>query len=133
MNGGMMDQWLPVVVTSATSILASSGMWAYLQKKDSTKSAQSRLLMGLAYDKIQQLGMSYIKRGWISLNEYEDFRKYLFEPYKDFGGNGVAEQIMHQVSNLPMRSAHEIAYSSIVDTQKGMIIDAPERQDVQPS
>lgn len=81
----------------------------------------TRLLMGLAYDKIQQLGLSYIDRGWISGAEYEDFRKYLYEPYKDFGGNGVAEQIMQQVSNLPLRSTHEIAYSTIVEAKKGHV------------
>lgn len=75
--------------------------------------------MGLAYDKIQQLGMGYIDRGWISVAEYEDFRKYLYEPYRDFGGNGVAEQVMLQVSALPMRSTREIAYSTIVEAKKG--------------
>lgn len=126
MNGGVMEQWLPVAVTSATSVIASTGFWAWLQKRDNSKDAMTRLLMGLAYDKIQQLGMSYIHRGWISVSEYEDFRKYLFEPYKDFGGNGVAEQIMHQVSNLPMRSAHEIAFTTIIDAKRSAISDAVE-------
>lgn len=114
-------QWLPYVLTSVTTVAASSGFWAYiqvkLQKKDTTRTAQTRLLLGLAYDKIAQLGLSYIERGWISRDEYEDFRKYLYEPYKDFGGNGVAEQIMHQVSNLPLRTSRDLAYSKIVETK----------------
>jgi hypothetical protein len=118
MNEELMNQWLPVVVSAAASVIASGGFWAWLQRKGAAKSAMARLLMGLAYDKIQTLGMNYMARGWISVAEYEDFRKYLYEPYRDFGGNGVAEQVMHQVSNLPMRSAHELAYSTIVEAQR---------------
>jgi hypothetical protein len=71
--------------------------------------------MGLAYDKITHLGMSYIERGWISKDEYEEFRKYLFDPYKDNGGNGVAEAIMNQVSQLPMRSPNK--YSELLQVK----------------
>lgn len=121
-----MEQWIPVVASSAASVVASGGFWAWLQRKDAAKSAMARLLMGLAYDKIQQLGMGYIDRGWISVAEYEDFRKYLYEPYKDFGGNGVAEQVMQQVSALPMRSTREIAYSTIVEAKKGGPVNGTE-------
>jgi len=91
-------------IVSLASILASSGFWTFLQRRDDTKDAMARLLMGLAYDKIAQVGISYIERGWISRDEYEEFRKYLYEPYKAFGGNGVAERIMEEVSRLPLRS-----------------------------
>src|SRR5689334_14036995 len=60
--------------------------------------------MGLSYDKIVTLGMIYLQRGWITKDEYEDYRRYLFEPYKALGGNGVAEKIMDDVSKLPFRS-----------------------------
>lgn len=118
-----MEPWMQTGLTIVGTVAASGGFWSWLQRRDNTKSAMSRLLLGLAYDKIQTLGMSYIDRGWISVAEYEDFRKYLFEPYKAFGGNGVAEQVMLQVSALPMRSTREIAYATIVeakvDTKKG--------------
>lgn len=120
MNGEIMDTWVPVAVTSISTVLASSGLWSWLQKKNSNQSATSRLLMGLAYDKITNRGMEYIKRGWISKDEYEDFQKYLYEPYKDFGGNGVAERIMTEVSRLPLRSVEEIAYSRIVEAKLEM-------------
>lgn len=60
--------------------------------------------MGLAYDKITHLGMKYIERGWISKDEYEDFRKYFYEPYKDFGGNGVGDKVMQEINTLPFKS-----------------------------
>jgi hypothetical protein len=106
-----MEPWVVAALASITSLAASSGFWAYLQSRDKTKTAVARLLMGLAYDKIMHLGVSYIERGWISKDEYEDFRKYLYEPYKDFGGNGVAERIMLEVSQLKIRSASR--YSEI--------------------
>lgn len=93
-----------LVLTSVVSVIASSGFWAWLQTRGKTKTATDRLLLGLAYDKIVSLGMSYIDRGWISRDEFEDFQNYLYIPYKDAGGNGVAERIMLDVGRLPLRS-----------------------------
>lgn len=117
MNGEIMDTWVPVAVTSLSTVLASSGLWTWLQKKNNNSTATNRLLMGLAYDKITNRGMDYIQRGWISKDEFEDFQKYLYEPYKDFGGNGVAERIMDEVRRLPLRSVEDIAYSRIVEAK----------------
>lgn len=103
---------LAVVITGAFSVISSSGLWAWLMKRDTTRNATAKLLMGLAYDKITHLGMAYIDRGWISKDEYEEFEKYLYRPYKEFGGNGVAERIMEQVRGLPMRGPAK--YSEIV-------------------
>ena len=104
-----MDPWLQSLMTIAGSILASSGFWAYFQIRREKKSAATKMLMGLAYDKISHLGMSYIERGHVSKDEYEDFRKYLYEPYVGLGGNGVAERIMCEVSRLPLRTQSRYA------------------------
>lgn len=111
-----MDSWVLALIVALSSILASSGFWAFLQRRSVVNDAHTRLLLGLAYDKIAHLGMSYIQRGWISKDEYEDFRKYLYEPYKEFGGNGVAERIMDGVKNLPLRSHNK--YSEIIPSQR---------------
>lgn len=92
-----------IVLTSITSVLASSGFWAYLQRKDTRRDATTRLLMGLAYDQLTRLGLMYMHRGSITKDEFEDYRKYFFDPYKALGGNGVAERIMRDVSLLPFR------------------------------
>lgn len=99
----MANWWLPLMVAIA-SILASSGFWAYVQYKDSSKSAMQRLLMGLAYDKVTSLGMDYIKRGWITRDEFDEYQKYFVEPYLALGGNGVAERICRDVARLPFHS-----------------------------
>jgi len=100
----MPDWAVTAVVALASSALASSGLWSFLSKRNSTQSAMVRLLLGLAYDKIVTQGMLYIDRGWLTKDEYEEFSKHLYEPYVACGGNGVAAQIMDQVRHLPLRS-----------------------------
>lgn len=112
-----MEPWLQAAVVSVASIVASSGFWAFITNKSNARTATDRLLMGLAYDKIAQLGMSYIERGWISKDEYEEYRKYLYEPYKELGGNGVAERIMADVALLPLKSYSR--YSEIIQVNRG--------------
>lgn len=103
-----METWLAIVLTAAASVGASSGFWAYLQTKDSRKSATTQLLLGLGHDRIVFLGMSYVDRGWITKDEYEDFIKYLYTPYTAFGGNGLAEKVVQEVKKLPIRGSHTI-------------------------
>lgn len=111
-----MEPWITPVLTIITGIFASTGFWAYLQTRKNVKTSTDKLIMGLAYDKITHLGMYYIERGWISKDEYEDFRKYLYEPYKDLGGNGVAERIMQEVARLPLLSQSKV--DQLIDTAK---------------
>jgi hypothetical protein len=89
------------------SLSASGGLWAFLQKRDTRKNAQTQLLLGLAHDRIIHLGLTYIERGSITKDEYEDLEKYLYNPYSTFGGNGLAEKVMAQVKLLPMTGPHK--------------------------
>lgn len=100
----MLHEIFPVLLTLVTSLAASTGFWAFLQKRESDKVSEKRLLKGLAYARIMTMGMEYIERGWISRDEYDDFRKYLYEPYAALGGNGTGERIMQEVSKLPFRT-----------------------------
>jgi hypothetical protein len=83
-----------------------------MSKRDNTRSAASKLLLGFAYDKIVSLGMVYIERGSISKDELEDLENMWFVPYKDLGGNGIAERIMYDVQRLPLRNHNR--YTEIV-------------------
>lgn len=97
-----MEPWVQMGLTSIVAISASSGFWAYILHKSATRSAETRLMMGLAYEKVMDKGVTYLDRGWVTRDEYEDLRKYFYEPYKALGGNGVAERIMNGVSELPI-------------------------------
>ena len=95
-----MEPWFQVVLTIFSSVLASSGLWAYLQKKSEQKDVKTEMLIGLAHDRIMYLGMSYIDRGCVTQDEYENLRDYLYEPYKALGGNGSAKRVMEGVNRL---------------------------------
>ncbi len=99
------------LIAAVGGVLASSGAWTFIQKKTENNTAQNRLLMGLAYDKIMTIGIAYIQRGWVSKDEYEEYLKYLVEPYKEMGGNGVAERIAREVGGLPFRT---VSFAEVV-------------------
>lgn len=99
-----MASWLQIVLTIFTSVLASSGLWAFLGSRLDRHSAQKDMLIGLGHDRIMYLGMRYIDRGWITQDEYENLNTYLYEPYKKLGGNGSALRVMQEVNKLPIRN-----------------------------
>lgn len=102
-----MYDFTQMLITVAVSLSASSGFWAWFMKKTEKKSATTQLLLGLAHDRIVFLGMEYIRRGWLTKDEYDDFIKYLYAPYANFGGNGLAEKIKDEVAKLPLRNTAE--------------------------
>lgn len=98
----MSETILVAIITGILTLLASSGLWAFITKVFDSKNARTKLLIGLAHDRILHLGFAYIRRGYISKEEYDDLRTYLYEPYREAGGNGSAERIMNEVHNLPL-------------------------------
>ena len=95
-----------VAVAILVSFLGSTGLWAFLSKWLDNRSAQSKLIVGLAHDRIVYLGMQYIDRGWITRDEYENLHDYLYVPYEKMGGNGSAKRVMMEVEKLPIHSAN---------------------------
>lgn len=104
---------LQVVIPILISFIASSGFWLFIGNKKERKSLQTELLLGLAHDRILSLGMSYIDRGWISQDEYENLNVYLYKAYESLGGNGSAKRIMLEVDKLPIRKNDYIHKESI--------------------
>ena len=95
-----------IAVAILVSFLGSTGLWAFLSKWLDNRSAQSKLIVGLAHDRIVYLGMQYIDRGWITRDEYENLHDYLYVPYEKMGGNGSAKRVMMEVEKLPIHSAN---------------------------
>ena len=94
-------------LTVLAAVLASSGFWAFLQRRGERKYVRAQMLMGLAHDRILFLGRSYVSRGYVTQAEYENLDKYLYQPYRRLGGNGTAERIMKEVERLPLREWEE--------------------------
>lgn len=98
-----MEQIITIIATIIGSIAASSGFWIFIQSRQEKKDLRTKLLVGLAHDRIIYLGMNYVNRGYITKDEYENLHDYLYVPYKDLGGNGSAERVMNEVSKLPLK------------------------------
>ena len=96
----MIQTILEVLGAVVAALLASGGYWSYKMSKNNHKTAESKMLMGLAHDRIVELGMKYIERGTITRDEYENLYDYLYLPYKELGGNGSAERVMGVVKQL---------------------------------
>ncbi len=99
---------IEVIITIVCAVIASTGFWTFIQSLKTKKSASTRMLMGLAHDRIMFLSGHYIKRGYITQEEYEDLIKYLYEPYLELGGNGSAKHVIENgVNKLPVCSCEE--------------------------
>lgn len=99
------------IVTLIIAVFGSTGFWALItaiwQAQTKKKSAESRMLRGLAHDRICELGSKYLRQGDITKDEFENLHEYLFVPYHDLGGNGTAEKIMEDVKRLPIRESRK--------------------------
>lgn len=93
-----MSHEVTIIITAIISVFASSGFWAYITHKSKKDDAERKLLVGLGYDRIAHLGMTYIERGWLTQDEYTNFYDYLYLPYKDMDGIPSADKIVEDVT-----------------------------------
>ena len=100
-----MEVWQQIILTVLSSVLASSGLWAYITKRLEKKDVKTEMLVGLAHDRILFLGMHYGDRGFITQDEYENLHDYLYVPYEKLGGNGSAKRVMQEVDKLPIKKS----------------------------
>lgn len=90
------------IISIVVTVLASSGFWAFLQIRKDKNDSKTLLLKGLAEDRITYLGMSYIDRGYLSQEEFNNLYERLYVPYKNSGWNGSAQKVMQDVEKLPL-------------------------------
>lgn len=103
-----MQQVLQLVIVAFATFLASSGgFWMYLktrvQDKDKAEAATTRLLIGLARDRILSLGFVYLARGWVSHDEYQNLSRYLVEPYAELTSDVTVHRLMEAIETLQFR------------------------------
>lgn len=91
-----------LILTILTSILASSGLWAFLGTRLERNNAERELIIGIGHVELVFFGMQYIERGWITREEYETMQD-LYKPYVKLGGNGSGKKIMAEIEKLPIR------------------------------
>ena len=95
--------WAQIIVALIGVFGASGGFWSYVNNRHKASNATTMLIMGLSLDRIVETGNGFIERQHVTVDEYGDFRKYLYDPYKKLGGNGTADKIMFEVDKLPTR------------------------------
>lgn len=109
-----MAPWLQIVLTIFTSVLASSGLWAFLgsrlDRRLERHSAEQEMLIGIGHIELVFFGIQYIDRGWITQDEYDTMQD-LYKPYTKLGGNGSGTKIMKEIEKLPLKEASDENFS----------------------
>lgn len=94
-------------ITLVLTVIGCTGFWTFLnnmiQNRNATRKAEKRALLGLLHEELVRSCVLYIARGSITRDEYEDLRRYIYEPYAALGGNGTGEKLMGEVNKLPIK------------------------------
>lgn len=104
-----MDRYIELLITVMLAVLGSNGLWAYIQSRNTRRTAKDRMILGLGHAEIFRTAEKYIERDGVTTDELEDLEKYLYKPYKEMGGNGTAETIVHKCHSLQIITADEAA------------------------
>ena len=103
---------MDAIIGSAALAAFISGIFSTIlyivQKHDKKKDATTRMLLGLGHETIVEMGLQYIKQGYVTDVQYDDLIKYLWVPYDELGGNGTAAKIIEEVKKLPIRRMEDI-------------------------
>nr|DAU30209.1 MAG TPA: holin protein [Caudoviricetes sp.] len=86
---------------AVTALLGGSGIWAFAKTKADRNNNAAKLLLTVSRNQLIMLGRAYIERGYITMDEYEEYESE-YQIYSDLGGNGLARRVFEQVDNLPM-------------------------------
>ena len=72
-----------------------------VKTKSDRNTSEDRLLLAVARSQLIEQGREYLKRGYITMDEYAEYEDH-YKLYSDLGGNGLARRIFEQVDDLPM-------------------------------
>lgn len=86
---------------AVSALLGSSGIWAWVKTKADNNDNAAKLLLSVSRNQLVKLGREYIERGYITMDEYEEYESE-YQIYSSLGGNGLARRIFEQVDDLPM-------------------------------
>ena len=84
-----------------TTLLGSSGIWMWVKTRSDRNQSEDQLLLEVAKNQLTVLGRTYLERGYITMDEYEEYEAE-YKLYEALGGNGLAKRVFKQVDELPM-------------------------------
>lgn len=86
---------------AVTALLGGSGIWAWAKTKADHNNNADKLLLSVSRNQLITIGRWYIERGYITMDEYEEFEAE-YQLYSALGGNGLARRIFKRVDELPI-------------------------------
>lgn len=99
-----MTPWMEMAVTVITSVLASGGLWTFLQAKFITKkeksSATNKALQCLLRNEILLAERRFMKQGYCDPDDKTNV-EHMYEAYTALGGNDVAHAAYLRIMELP--------------------------------
>ena len=84
-----------------TTLLGSSGIWMWAKTRTDRNNSEDQLLLEVAKNQLTVLGRTYLERGYITMEEYEEYEAE-YKLYSALGGNGLAKRVFKQVDELPI-------------------------------
>lgn len=90
-----------MVNPAVTALLGGSGIWAWAKTIADHNGNEAKLLLSVSRNQLITLGRGYIERGYVTMDEYEEFEAE-YQIYSALGGNGLARRVFEQVDDLPM-------------------------------
>lgn len=99
-----MTPWMEMALTVITSVLASGGLWTFLQAKFITKkeknSATTVALQCLLRNEILLAERRFTKQGYCDPDDKTNI-EHMFNAYSALGGNDVAHKAYLNIMELP--------------------------------
>lgn len=113
-----MNGYIQIILTIFGSVIASSGFWAYINKKSDKDTYATQMLIGLGHDRIVYLGMKYLEMGdWVTQDEYENLVEYLYKPYSKLGGICfVSIGLINEFYDWELLLPHQMLYATLIIT-----------------
>ena len=109
------------VVTLLVGIFGSTGFWTWKTSRNEKNSEvykkideiearvdkyidnMRNMVMGQTYVTIVRTCEYWLDRGWVEKDDLRDLEHYLYDPYREWGGNGTAERLFKEVCALPTK------------------------------
>ncbi len=90
-------------IENGNAVCATRG--AEIRRLDANVGNLTIALRAILYDRIKYLAKSYIKRGYITFEEYEDLKRMHSVYHNELCGNGFLDGVMEEVEHLEKRVA----------------------------
>ena len=82
-------------------LFGAPGILAWAKRKVDHDGDIARLLLAVSRNQLISHGRTYLERGYITMDEYEEYEAE-YKIYSALGGNGLARRVFEQVDDLPM-------------------------------